>query len=83
VLERLVRRMERHLRWSGLLRAFEDEAEPDGEGDPEGNLVASAVSGRAPRAGVRRIWKSRVLRRQVLGEEDEGGRRGSGADEVA
>ena len=28
-------------------------------------------------------WKSRVLRRQLLGEEDEGGGRGSGADEVA
>ena len=28
-------------------------------------------------------WKSRVLRRQVLGDEDEGGGRGSGADEVA
>jgi len=28
-------------------------------------------------------WKSRVLRRQGLGEEDEGGRRGRAADEVA
>jgi hypothetical protein len=183
--------MERHLRRSGLLRAFEDEAEPDGKGDPEGNLAASAVSGQAPPAGpewVSRLapvepqalaydkplcasldgftqsppqaaaandepgrpdlpggyrpwaellartfavdvlacptcqrrmkllalvkgpasiartlaaageatevprrspgrgppyWKSRVLRRQVLGEEDEGGGRGSGADDVA
>ena len=42
VLERLVRRMERHLRRSGQLRTFEDGAEADGEGDPEGNLAASA-----------------------------------------
>jgi hypothetical protein len=49
VLERLVWRMERHLRRSGLLRTFEDE--PDGEGDPESNLAASAVSGQAPPAG--------------------------------
>ena len=34
VLERLVRRMERHLlRW-GLLRTFEDEAEPYGRATP-------------------------------------------------
>jgi hypothetical protein len=32
VLERLVRRMERHLRRSGLLRTLEDEGEVDGEG---------------------------------------------------
>jgi hypothetical protein len=36
VLERLVRRMERHLRRSGLLLTFEDEGEADGEGDPKG-----------------------------------------------
>ena len=58
VLERLVRRMERHLRRCGLLRTFEDEAEPDGEGDPEGNLAASAVSGQAPPAGPQ--WVSRL-----------------------
>ena len=28
-------------------------------------------------------WKSRVLRLKVLGDEDEGGGRGRGADEVA
>ena len=39
VLERLVRRMERHLRRSGQLRPCEDEAEEGGEGDPEGNLA--------------------------------------------
>ena len=49
--ERLVRRIERHLRRCGRLRTFEDEAEPGGEGDPEGNLAASAVSGQAPPAG--------------------------------
>ena len=51
VLERLVRRMERHLLRSGQLRTFEDEVDADGEGDPEGNLAASAVSGQAPPAG--------------------------------
>ena len=29
------------------------------------------------------FWKSRVLRLKELGDEDEGGSRGSGADEVA
>jgi hypothetical protein len=57
VLERLVQRMERHLRRSGQLRTFEDEAEADGEGDPEGNLAASAVFGQAPPAGPQ--WVSR------------------------
>jgi len=45
VLERVVRRMERHLRRSGLRRLDEDDE------DPEGNLAASAVSGQAPPAG--------------------------------
>ena len=58
MLERLVRRIERHLRRSGLLGTFEDEAEPDGEGDPEGNLAASAVSGQTPPAGPQ--WVSRL-----------------------
>jgi hypothetical protein len=52
VLEQLVRRMERHLRGRGLLGIDEDEAGPGGEGDPEGNLAASAVSGQAPPAGL-------------------------------
>ena len=56
VLERLVRRIERHLRRCGLLGTFGDE--PDGEGDPEGNLAASAVSGQAPQAGPQ--WVSRL-----------------------
>jgi uncharacterized protein YbaR (Trm112 family) len=42
---------------------------------------ATEVKHRSPGRGPP-YWKSRVLRRQVLGEEDEGGRRGSGADEV-
>ena len=58
VLERLVRRIERHLRRCGLLRTLEDEAEPGGEGDPEGNLAASAVWGQAPPAGPQ--WVSRL-----------------------
>src|SRR5512134_1244319 len=55
---RLVRRMERYLRRSGQLRTLEDEAEADGEGDPEGNLAASAVFGQAPPAGPQ--WVSRL-----------------------
>ena len=51
VLWRLVRRMERYLRRSGQLRTFEHEGEADGEGDPEGNLGASAFFGQAPPAG--------------------------------
>ena len=47
MLERAVRRIERHLLRRGLLRIDEDGA----EGDPEGNLAASAVSGQAPPAG--------------------------------
>jgi putative transposase/transposase-like zinc-binding protein len=51
VLERLLRRIERHLRRRGLLRIDEDGAETDAEGDPEGKLAVSAVSGQAPPAG--------------------------------
>jgi hypothetical protein len=58
VLERVVRRMERHLRRSGQLRTLEDEAEADGESDPEGNIAASAVSGQSPPAGPQ--WVSRL-----------------------
>jgi len=47
----------RHLRRSGLLPSLEDEDEP-GEGDPEGNLAASAVSGQALPAGPE--WVSRL-----------------------
>ena len=74
VLEGLVRRMERHLRRSGQLRTLEDEAEECGEGDPEGNLAASAVFGQAPPAGPqwvspsnRRLWPttSRCARRSM------------------
>ena len=56
MLERLVRRIERDLRRCGLLGIEGDE--PDGEGDPEGNLAASAVSGQAPPAGPQ--WVSRL-----------------------
>jgi hypothetical protein len=42
VRERLVRRIERHLRRRGLLRIDEDGLETNGEGDAEGNLAASA-----------------------------------------
>jgi len=56
VLENSIRRFERHLRRSGLLRLDEDA--PDEPEDPESNLAASAVSGQAPPAGpqwVRRL----------------------------
>jgi hypothetical protein len=43
---------------------------------------ATEVPRRSPGRGPP-YWKSRVLRRQVLGDEDEGWGRGSGADEVA
>jgi Putative transposase len=56
VLERLVRRIERHRRRCGLLRIDGDER--DGEGDPEWNLAASAVWGQAPPAGPQ--WVSRL-----------------------
>ena len=49
VLESTVRRFERHLRRSGLLRLEEDD--PDVPEDPESNLAASAVLGQAPPAG--------------------------------
>ena len=43
---------------------------------------ATEVPRRSPGRGPP-YWKSRVLRLKVLGEEDEGGKRGSQADEVA
>jgi hypothetical protein len=49
VLESTVRRFERHLRRSGLLRL--DDGDPDVADDPESNLAASAVSGQTPPAG--------------------------------
>jgi Putative transposase len=52
VLERTVRRKEKHLRRRGLL-VEEHGSDPDAEGggDLESNLAASAVSGQAPPAG--------------------------------
>jgi hypothetical protein len=43
---------------------------------------ATEVPRRSPGRGPP-YWKSRVLRRQVLGDEEDGAGRGSGADEVA
>jgi hypothetical protein len=50
VLERTVRRIEKHLRRRGLLVA-DDGADAEGDADPESNLAESAVSGQAPPAG--------------------------------
>ena len=52
VLERTVRRIEKHLRRRGLV-GVDGVADPSAEGDadPESNLAASAVSGQAPPAG--------------------------------
>lgn len=50
VLERTVRRIEKHLRRRGLL-VEDDGADAEGDADPESNLAASAVSGQAPPAG--------------------------------
>ena len=58
MLERLDRLIERHLRRCGLIGTLEDDAEPDGEGDPEGNLAASAVWGQTPPAGPQ--WVSHL-----------------------
>jgi len=49
VIERTVRRIEKHLP-HGLLVA-EDGSDAEGDADPESNLAASAVSGQAPPAG--------------------------------
>jgi hypothetical protein len=56
VLERTVRRIEKHLRRRGLL--VDDEGvlrDTYGDADPESNLAASAVSGQGPPAGPQ--WK--------------------------
>ena len=50
------------------------------------HLAAAGEATEVPRRSPGRgppYWKSRVLRRQVLGEEDEGGGRRGGAAEVA
>jgi len=51
VLERAVRRIERHLGRCGLLGTKDNDLDLSGEGDPESNLASSAVSGRSPPAG--------------------------------
>jgi len=56
VLERALRRIERHLRRRGLIRLADDGAVSGAEGaaDPESHLAASAVSGQAPPASIAR-----------------------------
>ena len=51
VLERAVRRIEKHLSRCGLLGTKDDDLDLSGEGDPESNLASSAVSGQSPPAG--------------------------------
>ncbi len=50
----------------GLLRPGEEEAEPAGQGDLEGNLSASAVSGQAPPAGPQWVRGLAPLEGQAL-----------------
>ena len=56
VLERAVRRIEKHLGRCGLLGTKEDDLDLSSEGDPESNLASSAVSGQSPPAGPQ--WSS-------------------------
>jgi hypothetical protein len=62
-----VRRIERYLRRRGLLRIDEDGVDSDGEGNPEGNLAASAVSGQAPPAGLQWLSSLAPLEPHALG----------------
>ena len=66
MLEHAVRRIERHLGRCGLLGTRHDDLDLSGEGDPESNLVSSAVSGQSPPAGPQ--WSSdlRPLRLRAL-----------------
>src|SRR5262245_10387634 len=66
LLERVIRRIERHLRRRGLLRLDEDGAEPSEAVDPEANLAASAVSGQTPPAGPQWLTALRPLDRAPL-----------------
>ena len=54
VLDRTIRRIERHLRRRGRLRANVDDV----DADPETSLAASAVSGQTPPAGPQ--WRIRL-----------------------
>jgi hypothetical protein len=56
VLERVVRRIDKHLRRRGLLAGVEPNAELE---DPDDQLAASAVSGQAPPAGPQ--WRRGLL----------------------
>jgi len=60
VLERLVRRIERHLRRCRLLGTFGDGAEPDGEGEPKGTSPRRRSGARRRRPGLK--WVSRLAR---------------------
>lgn len=51
LLERALRRMDRHLRRRGLLDLANNDDDERGAADPEANLAASAVSGKTPPAG--------------------------------
>ena len=51
MLERAVRRIERHLDRRGLLGTRSDDLDLSGESDPECSLATSAVSGQSPPAG--------------------------------
>ena len=69
VLERAVRRIEKHLDRCGLPGTKEDHLDLSGEGDPESNLASSVVSGQSPPAGPQWASGLRPLRLQALAYE--------------
>jgi len=67
VLERVVRRIDKHLRRHGLLEGLDTNAELE---DPDDQLAASAVSGQAPPAGPQ-CHRSAYVIRARFGRPDQ------------
>jgi hypothetical protein len=65
VLDRTIRRIEKHLRRRGRLRVNPDDGDPD-DADPETGLAASAVSGQAPPAGPQWVIRLRAPEPRAL-----------------
>jgi hypothetical protein len=62
----------------GLLGIDEEGAEPGGEGDPERNLAASAVSGQAAPAGPQWVSRLAPLEPHALAHDSRCARRSRG-----